>query len=222
MVVFLGEVRVSNNKIKRSRKFENIFTLFLKPWLLNKPLWPFKSLHIAKVLSAPVFLTVSCSWSYKASLIAFKPTLGVWHDDTVMILLAMASLIIMMQSDTLLLSKTFFISNPNLCNVNLYPLSHVQMHHVIWFPEEDRGLRFFWTLIQLLHWILLLEVATFSEAILNFFWCGVSWIDDLVGPHLNSPTLPWAGNFTTLDTKNLLRTVIILWLTQIFMAACLS
>ena len=109
MVVFLGEVRVSNNKIKRSRKFENIFTLFLKPWLLNKPLWPFKSLHIAKVLSAPVFLTVSCSWSYKASLIAFKPTLGVWHDDTVMILLAMASLIIMVQSDTLLLSKTFSI-----------------------------------------------------------------------------------------------------------------
>ena len=117
---------------------------------------------------------------------------------------------------------TFFIFNPNLCNVNLYPLSYVQMHHTMWFPEENRSLRFFWTLFQLLHWILLLEVATLSEVILNLFWCGVWWIDDLVGPYLNSPTLLWAGNFTTLDTKNLLRTVMFLWLKQIFMAACLS
>ena len=39
-------------------------------------------------------------------------------------------------------------------------------------------------------------------------WCGVSWFDNLVRPYLKLlPTLLWAGNFTPLLTKILLRTV---------------
>ena len=56
----------------------------------------------------------------------------------------------------------------------------------------------------------------------KLFWCGVSWIDDLVRPHLNLATLSWAGNFTLLDTKNLLRTVMLLWLKRHFTPGCPS
>ena len=51
-----------------------------------------------------------------------------------------------------------------------------------------------------------LEVPTLSEAIQNVFSCGVSWIDDLVGPHLKSATLLITGIFTSFNTRSLLRT----------------
>ena len=101
-------------------------------------------------------------------------------------------------------------------------LTFVQMRHAIWLPEDNRGSRFFRTLFQLLHWIFLLRYLHWARQFKTFFWSGVSWIDYLFGWHLNLSTLLWAGNFAPLNTKNLLITVMFLWLNQDFMAGCFS
>ena len=65
------------------------------------------------------------------------------------------------------------------------------MHHAIILPEDNIDLHFFWIPFQTTSLDLPLKVSTFNEAILNIFSYGVSWFDDLVGPHLKHlPTLP--------------------------------
>ena len=150
----------------------------------------------------------------------------------------MASFIIAMRSDTLLMSKAFSVhSSERRIPTPLLSFSFptqsilqreslpsiiradVPRHLIPWRQQRSMLLL---NIVSTTSLDLPLQVPTLSEAILNFFWCGVSWVDDLVGPHLNLPTLPWAGNFTLPYTMNLLKTVMFLWLKQNFTAGCPS
>ena len=84
---------------------------------------------------------------------------------------------------------------------------NVQVHHTIcWQDWRQQRSMLLLDIVSTTSLNLPLEVPTLSEAIQNVFSCGVSWINDLVGPHLKSATLLITAIFTSFNTRSLLRT----------------